>query len=104
MNLKEKLSDSPLRAITQIRKAMQLVFGCDGRGICQNRYENVIERHSLLLYMCSVMYEISDVNDHLYWRIRKINDDSLKGFVEIQKGVLMEEVVEKLAAFRKGLM
>ena len=54
--------------------------------------------------MCSVMYEISDTNDHLYWRIRKINDDSLKGFVEIQKGVLMEEVVEKLAAFRKGLM
>ena len=88
-----------------IRKAMQYVFGCDGRYICNTRPEvGDQQRDNLLMFMCGTMYQISDVNDRQAWQIWKINDNSRTGIIEILKQHTPEEALVILAEWRKELL
>ena len=90
--------------VIDIRKAMEYVLGCPSRYLCNTKPTlGKIERDNLLIYLCSTMYQISDLNDHQAWQIWKINDNRPTGIIEILKRHTYEEALVILAEWRKEL-
>ena len=91
--------------IEDVKEAIKQVFGgthFDVKSKKETRFGR--EYQTELIYQRGVMYEISDNNDFLCWSVKKINDESLDGFIELIKNRKDEYYsLEMITRFKKGL-
>jgi hypothetical protein len=85
----------------EFESAVEYVFESKISYVCSEKYDiGDINRSFVLGYIKGVMFELSDTNDHQYWRILKVNDDSLNGYYEVPKYEKYLEAIAMLAEFK----
>jgi hypothetical protein len=81
----------------EFESAVEYVFESKISYVCS---EDIDNRSFKLGYIKGIMFELSDTNDHQYWRILKVNDDSLNGYYEVPKYEKYLEAIAMLAEFK----